>query len=303
METVAYGGWERCARIVSGDVEAIVTLEVGPRVVRLGFIGDLNEFHENPKEMGKTSGDEYHSYGGHRLWIAPEDKVKTYQPENNPVEAIEEDGWYVFGIPNDSFGMEKELRIKPTGDGGFHLEHRITNNGTSPVHMAPWAITVMATGGVCLIPQEPYKPFPAILTPVRPVVLWSYADMTDPRFTWGKELIQLRQDANIGPTKIGTYISQGYAGYHSGDHLFIKKFSAFEGWPYPDFGCNFETFTRQDMLEIESLGPTRDLVPGETAIHFEAWGLFKGVGLPSTESELYKVLASHADQTTIPTGL
>jgi hypothetical protein len=59
MEIVPYGGWNRCLRIVAGQTEAIVTLEVGPRIIRYGLIGGPNELVEYAKDMGKTGGDEY----------------------------------------------------------------------------------------------------------------------------------------------------------------------------------------------------------------------------------------------------
>ncbi|HEY3782205.1 MAG TPA: hypothetical protein VGL56_14070 [Fimbriimonadaceae bacterium] len=294
METIEFGGWKRCARIVSGDVEVVVTLEVGPRIIRLGLIGQRNELHEDPDEMGKTGGDKYLSYGGHRLWIAPEDKVKTYQPENEPVEYKREGDWHSFKPAQDRFGMQKELRIKADGKGGFQLSHRISNNSSEPVTMAPWAITVMAPGGVCLIPQSTYKPFPEVLTPVKPIALWSYTNMEDPRLHWGSHLIRLKHDGGMGPTKIGTYVTQGYAGYINGSSLFVKRFCCDAVEDYPDFGCNFETFTRHDMLEFETLGLLRILKPGATAEHEEAWKLYGGVSLPDEEQALAEALEKYA---------
>ena len=299
METIEFGGWKRCARIVSGEVEAVVTLEVGPRIIRLGLVGQRNELHEDPEEMGKTGGEEYRSYGGHRLWIAPEDKIKTYQPENEPVEYKADGDWHSFKPAQDSFGMQKELRVKADGRGGFQLDHRITNNGSSPVTMAPWAITVMAPGGICLIPQSTYKPFPEVLTPVKPIALWSYTNMQDPRLHWGSHLIRLRQDPSMGPTKIGTYVTQGYAGHISGTNLFIKRFCSEAVGDYPDFGCNFETFTRHDMLEFETLGLLRVLEPGATAVHEEAWKLFGAVSLPEEEVALAGALERFASEVQI----
>src|SRR5947209_869066 len=103
MEIVSYGGWDRCARIVSGQIEMIVTLEVGPRIIRLGQIGGPNEFVEYPDEMGKRGGDEYRSYGGHRLWIAPEEMPKTYFPDNAPVEYEVDGQWHVFTAPQENW--------------------------------------------------------------------------------------------------------------------------------------------------------------------------------------------------------
>lgn len=294
MERIPYGGWPNCARLVSGPIEAIVTLDVGPRVIRLGVIGERNEFHEDPDEMGKTGGEEYRSYGGHRLWIAPEDKVRTYQPENSPVSHKTEDGWEIFAPKPDRFGIAKEIRIKPDQNGGFRLDHRITNHGDKAIHMAPWALTVMTTGGTCLIPLEPYRPFPEQLTPTRPLALWTYTDLTDPRFVLGRRLLRLSQDKHLGPTKVGMGVNQGYAAYYNPPNLFIKRFEHLEGKTYPDYGCSFETFTRQDMLEHETLGPLRDLAPGETAIHLESWKLFPNVELSEEEDGLADALERFA---------
>ena len=43
------------------------------------------------------------------------------------------------------------------------------------------------------------------------------------------------------------------------------------GANYPDDGCNFETYTNHEMLEIESLGPLVTLAPGESSAHQERW--------------------------------
>jgi hypothetical protein len=39
IENVSYGGWPNCLRIANDEVELIVTTDVGPRVIRYGFIG------------------------------------------------------------------------------------------------------------------------------------------------------------------------------------------------------------------------------------------------------------------------
>ena len=35
LEKVAYGGWTNCLKLFDDSVELIVTLDVGPRVIRL----------------------------------------------------------------------------------------------------------------------------------------------------------------------------------------------------------------------------------------------------------------------------
>lgn len=283
MEIVPYGGWNRCARIQAGNTEALITLEVGPRIIRYGLVGGPNELVEYAKDMGSTGGDDYKSYGGHRLWIAPEEDPKTLHPDNNPVEAKEEGGWHVFTAPVEKWFMQKEIRIKAEGE-ALRIEHRIYNRGVYEAILAPWALTVMAAGGVCLFPQAEFVPHNEKVLPARPLVLWNYTDMSDPRWTFGKRIVRLEQHADEGPQKIGAMIDQGWAAYANHGNLFIKRFEAGDPDDYADYGCNFETFTRQDMLEVESLGMLQIVDPGAYAVHHETWYLVGNVAIPADDA-------------------
>lgn len=283
MEIVPYGGWNRCARLVAGNTEAIVTLEVGPRIIRYGLVGGQNELVEYPKDMGQTGGDEYRSYGGHRLWIAPEEDPKTLHPDNHPVDCREENGWHVFTAPMESWFVQKELRVRVDGN-ALVIEHRIYNLGVYPIELAPWSLTVMAAGGTCLFPQAAFISHSDKVLPARPLVLWHYTDMSDPRWTWGKSVVRLRHDSGMAAQKVGTFVDQGYAAYANHGNLFLKRFGAESEYIYPDSGCNFETFTRQDMLEVESLGPLENIPRGEYASHFETWYLIGDVTPPNDDA-------------------
>src|SRR5579862_9167095 len=240
MEIVAYGGWKRCARIVSGQLEMIVTLDVGPRVIRFGAIGGPNELVEYPADTGKTGGDEYRSYGGHRLWIAPEEMPKTYYADNHPVEYEVEGDWHVFTPPVEEFLVQKQIRIRAEKN-GFQIEHRIYNRNAYAIELAPWALTVMAVGGECIFPQPKYGIHAENLLPVRPMVLWAYTNMADPRWTWGRRVVRLRQTDNHEPQKIGALLNQGLAGYANHGNFYFKRFPCQAGGNYPDYCCNFET--------------------------------------------------------------
>ena len=54
VEKVAYKGWANCYRVSNGEIEAIVTSDVGPRVIRFGFIGGQNMFKEYAEQLGKS---------------------------------------------------------------------------------------------------------------------------------------------------------------------------------------------------------------------------------------------------------
>ena len=84
IEKTAFQGWPNCYRVSNGTVEFIATTDVGPRIISFGFTGGANLFFVREDFAGQTGGTEWKNYGGHRVWHAPEDKVRTYEPDNAP---------------------------------------------------------------------------------------------------------------------------------------------------------------------------------------------------------------------------
>lgn len=285
MEIVPYGGWNRCLRLSDGRIEIIATLEVGPRVIRFGFVNGKNEFAEFPHQMGKVGGNEYRSYGGHRLWIAPEIPGRTDLPDNDSVTFTQEGDCAILTAPLEAqTGFQRELRIALRNHRVF-VEHRIVQRMTFREEVAPWALSVMAPGGVGFFPQEPYQSHQERLLPVRPLVLWGYTDMSDSRWRWGKRLVRLKHAPIETPQKVGALVTAGWGGYVNENVLFLKRFPYIANARYPDFGCNFETFTRFDMLELESLGPLSVIEQDSYVSHEEVWGLWENFSLPDDDNE------------------
>src|SRR5215207_5269891 len=67
------------------QVDLVITTEVGPRVIRFGFVGADNEFAELPEATLPSYDESWRMLGGHRLWHAPEVAPRTYHPDNEPV--------------------------------------------------------------------------------------------------------------------------------------------------------------------------------------------------------------------------
>lgn len=290
MEIVAYGGWDKCLRLSNGKIELIVTLEVGPRVIRLGFLGGENIFYEDPNQIGKTLGDEFRLYGGHRLWVSPEIPGFTDYPDNLPVEYRTEKNSVVVVSPVEkATQLQKRIDISINGNVVI-VNHMITNHANGTVEIAPWALSVMRSGGVGFFPQEEYRSHKQKLLPVRPLVLWGYTDMSDNRWSWGKQIIKLKQTPNNQPQKVGACVTQGWAGYLWKNMLFLKQFDYRENVKYPDFGCNFETFTNENMLELESLGPLVQVKSNESVEHTEKWVLAGDFETPENDDVLLKTI-------------
>ncbi|HIC89079.1 MAG TPA: hypothetical protein EYP04_06720 [Anaerolineae bacterium] len=298
IETIAYQGWPNCRRLANNAVELIVTTDVGPRIIRFGFIGGENEFGEMREEMGITGGDEWHIFGGHRLWHSPEARPRSYYPDNEPVQAEERDDTLILVQPTEATtGIQKEMEITLAPDGPrVTVLHRLRNMGPWPVELAPWALTVMNTGGLGIIPQ-PTSADPDRLLPNRWLVLWPYTDMTDPRVHWGNRYLTLRQDPNReSPFKLGINADSGWLAYLRGTHLFVKVFDYQQGATYPDGGCSVEMYTNSRFLEAETLGPLCRLEPGKAVEHVERWLLLDGVVCDGSEADIGRTVQPLIEQ-------
>jgi hypothetical protein len=294
-ETVPFGGWNNCLRLSNAEAELIVTLDVGPRILSYRRPGGANVLKNYREQLGGCGEKEWMIRGGHRLWIAPEDEVLSYHLDNEPVSWVSEgDGRVVISSRMASpHPLRKDLSITLADKGSrVDLLHSITNEGSTPITLATWALTVMAPGGTEIIPQPPLGEHPRDLLPNRTAVLWPYTDLSDRRWKLGRSYFLLRQQADGTPTKIGLAHGERWIGYLLGEDLFLKTFPLVKGAAYPDGGCNFETFTNADMLEIESLGPLATLQPGESTSHPETWHLAEApTGIdPDDETSLAKLL-------------
>lgn len=278
MERVAYGGWPHCVRLSNGEVELVVTTDVGPRIMRYAFMGGQNLFKEYDDQMGQVGGDQWRIYGGHRLWHAPEAKPRSYAPDNDPI-SYDWDGVRLLlkqaTEPLTGIAKEMVVILAPRGP-HVTVHHTLINTNQWTIRTAAWAMTTMAQDGRAIFPQEPALPYPEYLPPARPITVWHYTDMSDPRWTWGSKYIQLRQDPSAAdPEKIAIRNSLGWSAYCLGGEVFVKRFSYDPQAVYPDYGCNNATFTNADMIEIESLGPFTDLAPQAKAHCTEHWFLFQ----------------------------
>lgn len=278
MNKIEYGGWPNCIQLSNGTISLIATTDVGPRIIWFGPARGENLFKEYEDMVGQTGGDEWRIFGGHRLWHAPENMPRTYAPDNAPIE-YEWDGetLHLSQPVEASTGIKKDMFITMSRDkNSVRVLHRLTNMNQWEITLAPWGLSVMREGGVGIFPQEEHRPHSEYLLPARPVVLWHYTDMSDPRWTWGEKFIQLRQDINAdGPQKFGFLNKQGWMAYALNGNVFIKTCPHEEGAEYVDFGCNTESYTGSDMLELETVGPLTPLAPnGGSVEHVENWYVF-----------------------------
>lgn len=287
-------------RLANERAELLLSTSFGPRIVRYALAGGENALAEiSPAGQAKPTpfGDDWHIYGGHRLWHAPEHPVRTYWPDNQPVKHETHGNTVTLTQPVEpNTHLEKQMAVTldPVG-ARVTIVHRITNRGAFDVELALWALSVMPAGGRAIFPNAPFVPHPEGLLPARPFVLWPYTKLNDARWTFGDRYFQLRQDpSRTDPQKLGFYCAEGWVAYARGDLVFVKTYEPAPG-PHADLGCNTETFTNELFLELETLGPLVKIPPGGYSEHTERWSLFRAE-MGDDEASIADVLTPLVDE-------
>jgi len=276
---IEYRDWKNCFQFDGDSIKLIVTGDVGPRIIYCGGTEGVNQFYENPLDLGSSGDQKQRFYGGHRFWTAPEDEVRTYVPDNFPIDVDTSGSTLRAVAPVEACGIQKTILVEGVESSNcVKITHLMENKGSASIELAPWGLSMMHPGGTAIIPMPPKKSHSSLLTPTHSFAHWGYTDITDPRWGWGDRFLFLRQDEHmIEPQKIGVHNTQGWAAYLNNCTLFIKYSEYSTQIQYPDFGSNFEIFTNNYFLEIETLGALAILQPGDQVSLIEYWALFEGI--------------------------
>ncbi|RDY26522.1 hypothetical protein CHL78_013220 [Romboutsia weinsteinii] len=283
---IEYENFGRCVRITNNIVELLVPLQVGPRIIKYAFLGEDNVLFEDINRLvsedlstyDEYSDDKWFLYGGHRLWMSPEYMPSSYYPDNGDVTYEEiENGIVVYGPREESNNVQKILTIILKEDSSeVSITNEILNLGEEEKTIAPWAITTLAKNGVSITPICNEK---TAFTPNKVFAYWPYTKLNDKRMEFiEKKYLKITQDTcNYDAFKIGINNDCGWSAYQIDDTIFFKTFDDKYSQPkdYSDYGVNFEVYTKELFLELESLGKLKTISKGEKVILNEKWFLRK----------------------------
>ena len=303
FKEINYKNYGKCLEISNGTVDLLVTLDLGPRIIRYGFCGKENMMYEDLdrvngydkpdlKEMFGANA-KWYLYGGHRLWISPE-YTETYYPDNNPVEYEAAENMAVFSCDvQEVTGLQFSTCVALSDEGSdVRITHFVENCSGEPQTYAIWALTVLDKGGVELIP---FNTNDTVLLPNRTVMAWPYTNFADHRLYMGEKFLSLSSDSTDKAFKLGFDHNNGVAAYINKGMMFVKRFTHYEGGNYPDNGCSFETYTNQHFLECETLGEIGQKPDGSIVSHTEYWNLVDNVSIsdPRDEKEIASIFEKY----------
>lgn len=294
----------KCVKITNGIVEMHVTVDIGPRVIYFSAVGKENMFYQDKEKapLGEVQpcydGDITKVYGGHRIWISPEEMPRCYYPDNYPVSYEEIENGVVFTAPVEKVNyIQKVLTvIFDENSSTVKVTNTVKNVGVWNIELAVWSITQVDVGGIEVIPQVKRE---TGYLHNRSFVLWPYAKMNDDRMYWGNEFLTLCQDENgDGAFKVGLNNENGWGAYFNKGQVFFKFFEPeINGKNYPDNGCCYETYTNEKMLEVECLSQFVTLAPNEETSLCEEWEIHEESETfdPKDENKIKEVISRYID--------
>ena len=279
ISTQNYKKYGECVSFEANDIKLLVTIELGPRIIFYGK-DNKNILFEDLQDTTSKGGEFFdknlsgkgiwHLYGGHRLWKSPE-YMDTYYPDNSKVKVeYLKDGSVCFTSDVEiTTGLQKSIIIKMANDGSLEVTQIMKNASKETIKdISAWGLTVLANGAKAEFNLS--KEDTGFL-PNRNIVLWSYTDVNDERLTISNDKVLVEQKDIVQPIKIGLYTENEVKAEVNGQ-LFSIRTDKKVG-TYPDFYCNYECYTNNYILEIETLSPLKTIAPNEEIVHKEYWAL------------------------------
>ena len=288
VKETLYPGFGKCLVISNAHMEVYVTIDLGPRIIKCNLTDRENLMFNDPDRMfnldvSKAFGDgeTWYIYGGHRMWVSPENDPLSYYPDNNKVVYIQTANGAVFQPAAQKVNnVVHEIEIVMESDKPkMDVIHRLKNVSDTVITGAIWALSVMDKTGIAIVPQPQED---TVLLGNRILALWPYTDMSDKRIFWGDKYIALKQIPGFEKKfKLGINNTSGWVAYINHGYALVKTYAPnHPDGRYPDFGVSTEVFTNQFFLEAETLSELCDIQPDATISHTETWTLIDNVEKP-----------------------
>ena len=288
IEQTEFRGWGEAYRLRLEEAELVVVTEVGPRVISLSVGGGPNLLFVDEDTVGRGQGDaDWHIYGGHRLWVAPE-TAHTYAPDNARCQVeLSNDGLTVTAPLTPQTGLQKRVTFTAR-DGRFVVDHSVRNTSDVLYTGAVWALTCVRPEGVVVFPWGRGGTWD-----LKKIVYWNRwmdhgSDVNSPQWRPGPDLFSVVPTGEEG--KVGTNSPEGWVALCRKDATFLKSRAWVSGASYPDDDCSLQVYTCGQFIELETLSPSSVFYPGAEVLHREFWTVTAEAVDPADGAALRRLL-------------
>ncbi len=268
----------RALEITTAQRRVIVTTDLGPRIASFGRLEGENLFYWKVNDLGREG---WRLLGGHRVWATrpmADESEDAYAADNGPCDVSEADGVVtVTGALHPFLKTRRGVTIRSVDECTFEVTSFIRNESSMLYSAGVWCPT-------CIVPR-PGMTFGVPLGDrglswdvVKLVIPRTWADHTslvnDPQIRLEEEFMVV-QPAGVEAkrslwapwgTIAMTWPERGLS--------FIKRTHSDPAGQYP-LGCNLALYIGPGnfMVEMETYGEERTVMPGDTVVNVETWKL------------------------------
>jgi hypothetical protein len=168
--------------------------------------------------------------------------------------------------------LVREFTLAPDSS-RLTVEQRVTNESDKPVTCCHWSRTLAAGGGIVLIPLTPGSRFPKnylMYTPEQAMLF----QPVDPNIRVRDGFLEILGTPKF--PKLGMDSAAGWFSYLTRSNLlFTKKYPVYPERVYGEMaGLTISIwYFKDEMCELEPIGPREVLAPGASASFAETWSL------------------------------
>jgi len=285
IKLIDYAGWKNCILLSNGIFEAVISTEIGPRILRYAEVGGANVLYLDEFTAGQTEAPVWRAYGGRRFdYHLNGELVLTV--ENSPVKYELGDDRVTFYLPNDEkTDISKEIMIRMCRRGGLEIKQTLINNGTEIVNISAASATRLQPGGLAVTPWAKGD---------KVISLFKGQEVDNRRIKEGKELLFIQQDeVSKEEFEFGLLPSEQWCAYFNHGNMFIITCPVVEGdIKYVD-QVNVAVRGLRNKFEIETRSPIYTLAAGERLTHTEVYNIFTRNYTPKIEEEAKEALKNN----------
>jgi len=272
---VSYRGSDGCVELSNGTTRVVLEPNVGGRVVEYSLNGQ-NSLYQSPEKPAEGVRGERPDAG--RFDIGPEmtspPRPQLWQGKWK-AEIIGPGAARLTSEKDTSSGIQliREFRLDRNSS---HLSciQTIINISDSTKRYNHWSRTLAVGGGICIVPLTPDSRFPLGYIYYGPGSVLNYRHEKTPNIRVRNGFLEIL--GTPPEPKFGIDSYAGWLGYITPSNLlFVKKFPVYPDRVYGEVAAYTISlwYYKNEMCELEPIGPRETLKPGERASFTEDWWL------------------------------
>ena len=279
MSVVDFFGYNNCIALENeAGTRVVLCPQAGGRALEYSLNGE-NTLHLDPAQKGwrHVPGIPTVDPCGGRLDVGPECVIAPH-PDlwlgDWTGEIVGEGKARLTSVRDRVTGLRLVREFTLAADSSRLLcEQRISNESDKPVTCCHWSRTLAVGGGVCLIPLTPGSRFPKSYIMYEPGSVMNFKP-ADPNIRIREGFLEiLGTPAN---PKLGMDSAAGWFCYLTrNDLMFVKRFPVYPDRVYGEMaGLTISIwYFKNEMCELEPIGPREILAPSSSASYTEEWEL------------------------------